>query len=200
MWRALMLRKLLERTLKRSSPSILFFWILSFSAINLIGLPQALSSDCPSCASFGVQRSPSKKEAPPFSLKRLGGSTSSLADLRGKSALLFFWGSWCDACKEDIVLLEKFAREKQDQISVVTVVVDGEREKKIRQIVEKYKMKLPVLMVLKENVIDTYEVRMVPMVVVIDRDGFLLGRIIGQRDWTKPQAWSAIRELCELGP
>ena len=80
----------------------------------------------------------------------------------------------------------------------MTVVVDGEREKKIRQIVEKVKITLPVLMVLKEKVIDTYEVRMIPMVVVINQEGFMVGKIVGQRDWSKPEAWSVIKELCGL--
>ncbi len=185
---------------KRVCLLFLSLWILSlFIPVPSLWVPRAFSSDCPSCSSFGVQRPPVKKEAPAFSLKRLGdGSSSSLSALRGKPALLFFWGTWCDACKEDIVLLEKFAQGKQNQVSIVTIVVDGEREKKTRQIVEKYKVKLPVLLVVKEKVIDTYEVRMIPMVVVVDQEGFVLGRIIGQRDWTKPEAWSAIQELCGL--
>lgn len=179
-------------------------WTLLIVAFSVVSLWTAATpflgaaSECPPCSSFGVQRPPAKKEAPPFSLKRLDGPSTSLASFRGKPILLFFWGSWCDSCKEDMVLLEKFAEEKQDQVSVVTIVVDGEREKRIRQIVKKFKFKLPVLMVLKENVIDTYEVRMVPMVVVVDSDGSFLGKIIGQRDWTKPEAWAAIRELCAL--
>ena len=156
------------------------------------------SADCPSCASFGVQRFPAKKEAPPFSLRNLDGSRNSLAALRGKPVLLFFWGSWCDSCKEDMLLLQKFAEGKTDRISIFTIVVDGEREKRIRQIVDKLKITLPVLMILKENVIDTYEIRMVPMVAVINQEGSLVGKIIGQRDWCKPEAWSVVKELCGL--
>ena len=177
------------------------FWTASFFMASVSFLWAAATpspSDCPSCSSFGVQRFPANKEAPPFTLKRLDGGSMTLSACRGKPVVLFFWGTWCEACKEDIVLFEKLAEGKKDQISIFTVVVDGEREKRIRQIVEKVKITLPVLMLLKEKVIDTYEVRMIPMVVVINQEGFMVGKIVGQRDWSKPEAWSVIKELCGL--
>jgi thiol-disulfide isomerase/thioredoxin len=121
-----------------------------------------------------------------------------LSQFKGKSLLLFFWGTWCDACKEDIVLLEKFAQQAKDRVTVVTVVVDGEREKRARQIVSKLNLTLPVLLICKENVIDTYEVRMIPMGVFVDQGGFLLGKTMGQRDWSGPAAWSVTKELFKL--
>jgi peroxiredoxin len=171
--------------------------LVSF-AIPSLRSPRAAEAPCPSCPSFGVQRFPDNKEAPPFSLKSLEGNMCSLTDLRGKPVLLFFWGSWCDACKEDIVLLEKFAQGKKDQFTTITIVVDGEREKKIRKIKKDYKLTLPVLLILKEKVIDTYEIRMVPQVVFISREGCMLGKAIGQRDWSKPEAWSTVKELFGL--
>ena len=177
------------------------FWTASFFMPSVFPV-WAAAPPSPSvsqiCESFGVQRFPAKKEAPPFTLRRLDGGSTTLSESRGKPVVLFFWGSWCESCKEDIVLFEKLAEGKKDQVSIFTVVVDGEREKRIRQIVEKYKITLPVLMVLKENVIDTYEVRMIPMVVVIDSEGCLAGKIIGQRDWSKPEAWTVIKELTGL--
>ncbi len=172
--------------------------VLASFPIPSLRSPQAAETPCLSCPSFGVQRFPDNKEAPPFSLKNLEGNVCSLADLRGKPVLLFFWGSWCESCKEDIVLLEKFAQSKKDQFTTITIVVDGEREKKIRKIQKEYKLTLPVLLILKEKVIDTYEIRMVPQAVFISRDGSILGKAVGQRDWSKPEAWAAVKELFGL--
>jgi len=155
-------------------------------------------SDCPSCPSFGVQRFPEKKEAPPFTLKSLDGNSVALSQFKGKPVLLFFWGTWCEACKEDIVLLEKFAERTKDCLTVVTVVVDGEREKRARQIVSKLKLTLPVLLICKEDVIDTYEVRMIPTAVLVDHGGSIIGKTVGQRDWSAPAAWSVAKELLKL--
>jgi thiol-disulfide isomerase/thioredoxin len=173
-----------------------FFFASSVSPLWAAATPS--STDCPSCNSFGVQRPTAMKAAPPFALKGLDGTSTSLAALRGKPVLLFFWGTWCESCKEDILLLQKFAEGKKDQVSIITIVVDGEREKRARQIVDKLKITLPVLMILKEKVIDTYEIRMIPMAVVINQEGLLMGKIIGERDWQKPEAWCVVKELCNL--
>jgi len=50
--------------------------------------------ECPSCNSFGVQRSQEKKEAPAFSLKGLDGNQVSLSDFRGKPVFIVFWATW----------------------------------------------------------------------------------------------------------
>jgi cytochrome oxidase Cu insertion factor (SCO1/SenC/PrrC family) len=50
--------------------------------------------ECPSCNSFGIQRSQEKKEAPTFSLKSLDGNQVSLSDFRGKPVLITFWATW----------------------------------------------------------------------------------------------------------
>ena len=155
-------------------------------------------AECPSCEDFGMQLFPGKKEAPPFTLKSMDGTQVTLDQLRGKPVILFFWGTWCDSCKEDIVLIQKFAEGKRDLITFYTVVVDGEREKRAQQIMAKLKVNLPSLLIYKEKVIDAYEIRMIPTTYVIDQDGFLLGRSIGPRDWSKPQAWSAVKEILSI--
>jgi len=63
---------------------------------------------------------------------------------------------------------------------------------------EKLKVTLPSLLIYKEKVIDTYEIRMIPTVYLIDREGFLAGRSVGPRDWAKPLAWSAVREVLNI--
>ena len=164
---------------------------------NIFFVPPA-RSDSPACESFGIMRFPEKKEAPAFSLKSLGGNTVSLSDLRGKPVILFFWGSWCIACKEDIALLQKFAEGKKDYITILTIAVDGEREKRVRGIIKDNKVTLPVLLVLKENVIKNYGINAIPVTYLISAEGFIAGKILGQRDWSAPDAWSAIKEVFHL--
>ncbi len=50
--------------------------------------------ECPSCDSFGIQRSQEKKESPAFSLKGLDGKQVSLSDFKGKPVLVVFWATW----------------------------------------------------------------------------------------------------------
>ncbi len=175
-----------------------FLLFLSGMSLILAAPPWAgavTPAECPSCEDFGMQLFPAKKEAPPFTLKSLDGTQVTLDQLKGKPLLLFFWGTWCESCKDEMGPFQKFTEGKRDLITIYTVVVDGEREKRARQILEKLKVNLPTLLIYKEKVIDTYEIRMIPTTYVIDSNGFLLGKGVGPRDWSKPQAWSAIKEL-----
>jgi len=155
--------------------------------------------ECPSCNSFGVQRFQERKEAPAFSLKSLDGNQVSLSDFRGKPVLITFWATWCTCCKEELPLLEKFSVGKKDQLTILLIAIDGERKRKVQQIVNKNKITLPVLLLLREKVMDHYMVRgWVPQTFLIDREGMLVGKIVGQRDWCSAEAWSCMKELFSL--
>ena len=170
---------------------------IGFGVLTILPL-QAKETSSSSCDSFGVQRSEGKKEAPLFSLKDLNGKQVSLSDYKGKPLLLFFWGSFCEACKEDIVLLEKFFKGKKDQFEILTLAIDGGKEKRVKSIVKKKKVTLPVLLDIKEKTARAYGVRMVPTAFLINREGGMEGKIVGPRDWSSSEASSAIKELLNL--
>ena len=155
----------------------------------------ATPPDCPSCASFGVQRFQEKKEAPSFSLKDLDGNQITLSALKGKPILMIFFASWCPGCKEEIPLFEKFSIGKRGPLTILALAVDGEKEKRVKRFVKELKITLPVLLDVKEKVARTYGVRMVPTTFFVDGEGLMVGMIMGQRDWSTPTAWSAIKEL-----
>ncbi len=153
----------------------------------------------PSCNSFGVQRFQDKKEAPGFTLNGLDGKRINLSDYKGKPVLITFWATWCDSCKEELPILEKFWIGKKDQLALLLITIDGERKKTVQKIVDQNKLTLPVLLLLKEKYMDQYGVRgWVPQTFLIDREGMLVGKTVGQRDWSSPEAWSCIKELFSL--
>lgn len=183
----------------------LLSWIGIGTAVLLIPFLQAgraaspSQSECPSCNSFGVQKFPKGKRAPAFSLKSLNGKEVSLSDFKGKPVLITFWATWCDSCKEEIPVLEKFSVGKRDQLTILLIAIDGERKETVQKIVSQNKITLPVLLLLKERVMDQYGVRgWIPLTFLVDQEGMLAGKIIGQRDWDTPEAWSCLKELFEL--
>jgi peroxiredoxin len=160
--------------------------------------PRSEQGDYPSCASFGVQRLLVKEKAPPFSLKTADGNEISLNDLEGRPALLIFWASWCGSCKEEIPVFDRCFFVKRSQLTILTVAIDGESEKRIQRFVKKHQITLPVLLDRRERVARSYGVRMVPTVFLIDGEGFIVGKIVGERDWSLPEAWLAAKELLYL--
>ena len=148
--------------------------------------------------SFGIQRFREKREAPPFSLKTLQGNQITLADLKGKPTLLTFWASYCGSCKEEMPVIEKFSAGKRDDLNIFTMVIDGENVKRVQRFVKGSKITLPVILDIKERVARSYGVRMVPTTFLIDRDGIILGMIVGERDWSLPEVWPTLKEVFNL--
>ncbi len=157
------------------------------------------ASEYPSCDSFGIQKIPKGKKAPAFSLKSLNGGEVSLGDFKGRPVLITFWATWCTSCKEEIPVLEKFSVGKKDQLAILLIAIDGERKGTVQEIVSQNKITLPVLLLLKEKVMDQYGVRgWIPLTFLVDQEGMLVGKIVGQRDWDTPEAWSCLKQLFGL--
>jgi peroxiredoxin len=173
--------------------------IMLLPCLRVVRAASPSQPECLSCNSFGVQRFQEKKEAPPFSLNNLDGKKINLSDFRGKPVLITFWATWCDSCKEELPILEKFSGGKKDQLTVLMITIDGERKRAAQQIINENKITLPVLLLLKEKCMDQYGVRgWVPQTYLVDQEGMLVGKIIGQRDWSSPEAWSCMKELFSL--
>lgn len=174
---------------------VVFFFAIPYAKDQ----PPPSTNNSSACESFGIQRFEKKQEAIPFSLNDLNGNRVSFNDVKGKPILLFFWASWCTSCKEDIVLLEKFYEGKSDQLTILTMVIDGERKEKVKRLVKQYKITLPVLLILKEKIMDHYAISgWVPVVIFIDGEGMIVGKTVGQRDWSSPEAWAAVKEIFSL--
>lgn len=156
----------------------------------------ALGQSDPS--SFDIQRFREKREALPFSLKRLGGNQVALSDFRGKPVMLTFWATWCGSCTDEIPVIEKFSAGKRDELTFLTAAIDGEREQKIERFVKRKGITLPVLLDVKERLARTYGVTMIPTTFFIDREGFIIGMVRGERDWSSGDVWPAIKNLFYL--
>jgi thiol-disulfide isomerase/thioredoxin len=155
--------------------------------------------DSSACDTFGIQRFEEKKIAPPFTLKSLEGNTVALSDFKGKPLLLTFWATWCPTCREELPLLEKLSHGKRDQLAILLIAIDGEREKKARKIIQESKITLPVALLLKEKTMDSYGIKgWIPITILIDATGLIVGKTVGAKDWSSPEAWSAIKEIFSL--
>src|SRR2546423_9550282 len=63
----------------------------------------------------------SRQKAPPLPPTPLTGRAISLADLRGKPALINFWASWCGPCRKEAPELRRFSRTLHGSARLVGV-------------------------------------------------------------------------------
>ena len=124
----------------------------------------------------GIDQSLAKGEreaAPGFDLPRLGGgSQRTLADYRGRVVVLNFWGSWCDPCRSESPLLERWHKRisRGGKGTVLGVdVLDNTPD--AQAFVRRYGLTFDQVKDSEDGLRPKYGVSGVPETVVIDRRG-----------------------------
>lgn len=134
--------------------------------------------------------------APDFTLKDLDGQTISLKALKGKVVFLNFWATNCPPCIAEIPDLNSLSREYKSSGLVVLGVSIDPTEKPVREMVKKLKVEYPVMMDSSRDIyFDTYGLFGLPVTVLIDRNGIIKEKIVGQFDWLAPQGRGKIQNL-----
>lgn len=122
--------------------------------------------------------------APSFELARLGGGKTALSELKGKVFLINFWATWCEACiveMPSIVQLWKSFREKG--LEVISVSVDEKPEGVVPPFAKKLGMEFPLYVDEGTQLSNLFDVRAIPITVIIDRHRNVLLIESGERDW-----------------
>jgi len=113
-----------------------------------------------------------------FDLDRLGGGRMTLADLRGKVALLNFWASWCGPCRVEMPSLDSLRREISDSDFVFVAVNEDVDPSKAQGFVRELKLDFPVLLG-RGRLRDRYHYLGLPFTVLLDREGKVVQRWLG---------------------
>jgi hypothetical protein len=84
-------------------------------------------------------------------------------------------------------------------LTILLITIDGERKRAAQKVINQNKITPPVLLLLKEKTMDQYGVSGgMPQTYLVDQEGMLVGKIIGPRKWSSPEAWSCLKELFGL--
>ena len=138
------------------------------------------------------------KKAPDFSLNDLNSKKIGLRQFKGKIILLNFWATWCGPCKEEMRYLEVLHQQfKEKNFVLLTISVDYEGLKPVKEFINKHDYTFPVLLDPNCETLDLFEVKGIPTTFLIDKKGKMLGKAIGPRDWKSPEVISLINILIE---
>jgi peroxiredoxin len=147
-------------------------------------------------AGFWLATHRGPKIAPDFAVADLQGRTVRLSALRGKVVVLNLWTTWCAPCVAEMPSMERlyhmFAGE---DLALVAVSQDEEGRRAVEPFVEKMRLTFPVFLDPEHQVGERYGVWGYPETFVIDRNGFVVERVIGPRDWASPESVAALRTL-----
>jgi peroxiredoxin len=131
---------------------------------------------------FGV--GPLSGEPSPVALPDLAGQRVALESQRGRVVMLYFWATWCPYCTREMPsTIETIHRELRDQGLTILAINLGEPRAVVAPWVEQRHLSFPVLLDEHGAVSGAYRIRGTPTVILVDRQGRLLGRTVGSREW-----------------
>jgi peroxiredoxin len=133
--------------------------------------------------------------APAFSLPDLSGKMVDSKSLAGKIAVLSFGATWCSSCTSELKSLENLQARFPKDLVVYFVALDGRGDKDVKPYLEKHGSKIRTLFDPKMAVAREHGVRWLPVTVVRDRKGVIVGRAIGPREWDGKEALEFIQPL-----
>jgi len=138
-----------------------------------------------------------KAPAPDFTLKNAGGGTVTLRDLKGKVVFLNFWATWCPSCNLEMPAMERLHNDFGDRGFVVLAVNFQEEPGDVEAYLKRHELTFTILLDPNSEVFQIYRAWSLPTTFVIDKNGEMIGRIIGYRDWDSDSTRALFRKLLE---
>ena len=175
--------------------SRIFLIALIIIGVGIIALLQAKDSYRNRAQNSWLQKG---SPAPDFTLPDLKGTLVGLADFRGKVVLLNIWATWCLPCVEEMPSMEKLHRELQgEDFIILAVSIDNTGADAVIPFVEKHGLSFTVLVDNKASLKSLFQATGVPESIIIDKDGIILEKVIGARNWASSEILGYFRSLIQ---
>jgi thiol-disulfide isomerase/thioredoxin len=133
-------------------------------------------------------------------LRGLNGPARQLSAYRGKPLLINVWASWCGPCRDEMKSLERLAwHDWATHFNIIGISTDDYPDQAraflkftnatISQFIDSH--------LVMENMLGASQL---PLTVFVDRNGRVLRKIYGAKEWDGPEALRIIGEAFRLTP
>ncbi len=131
-----------------------------------------------------------KPAAPPVTFVSLQGEKITTADLRGKVVLVNFWATDCATCiKEMPDIVATYNKYRAQGFETIAVAMKHDPPNYVLNYTEKNKLPFKVALDQMGALAKAFgEVKLTPTTFIIDRQGRLVMRILGEPDFAKLHA------------
>ena len=124
------------------------------------------------------------------------GRPAQIAPVPGKVLLVNIWASWCDACRTDLPLLERFHKTASHQAAVAAVSIDTDERRRVKSYLDKLSIRsLPVYLDPEGKLAGNAAKGTAPLLIygmpltyLITPSGRIAGYMAGVADWLAPDA------------
>ncbi len=169
--------------------------IISFVLISLLLSDAALAmSRRPNLEIRPEQMSP----AIDFSLLDLDGNVVSLSNYLGKIVLLNFWRVGCSSCRDQMPYMQRLYNElKGEAFEILAVSIDKRESSLVKKFIQENGYTFKVLLDPRREVASQYGILWIPTTFIIDKNGMILSKVIGPRDWVQKSVIAEFRKLIQ---
>ena len=168
---------------------IFVFSLLTVLVSSLAGCSSPPTGNSPSVNSVASNSEPQKKnsEFPPIAekvaqaqMKNLDGTTSKVADMKGKVLLLNMWATWCGPCRGEMPALVKMQDEHREKgFEIIWLNTDdGDTKEMIDKFAAEMKLNYKLVWAPTEMQAALLKISNfggIPQSFIVDRDGKLRG-------------------------
>lgn len=127
-----------------------------------------------------------KKQAPELTFNTIEGKKITMSSLKGQIVLVNFWATDCPGCIAEMPkLVETYNTYHAKGLEIIAVAMPTDPISQVQNYAQKNKLPFPVVHD-GDGEITTHfdDVRLTPTTFMIDQQGHLMGKIIGEMDFT----------------
>jgi peroxiredoxin len=141
-----------------------------------------------------------RRPAPDFALPSLDGKMVSLSDYKGHVVLVNIWATWCPPCVDEMPSMENLYKEfKDENFEILAVSIDALGANAVRPFMKKYNLSFPALLDPEATIKTLYQTTGVPESFIVNKEGILVEKVIGPRNWAAPEVVRYFRDLIRSG-
>lgn len=129
------------------------------------------------------------KRAPDFAAIRLtqGDTIQFREQYAGSVTLVNIWATYCIPCRTEMPAIEKLYQQLGPKgLKVVAISIDEGNGENVRDFVKEYGLSFDVLRDPAGTIQTLYQTTGVPETFLLDRDGIIVKKVIGEHPWSSP--------------
>ena len=168
--------------------------------VRSIALVLGLVAGAYALVKFGNRPRPVEvgQSAPRFSAVNLktGDTVSMQGVYRGKVVLVNLWATWCVPCRKEMPAMEQLYKELGPKgFKIAAVSVDEGDTKDVLAFAEEFGLTFDILHDGDGSVQKAFQTIMFPESFLIDQDGIIVKKIIGEHPWSSDASRQTIAQL-----
>jgi thiol-disulfide isomerase/thioredoxin len=125
-------------------------------------------------------------------MQGLSGPSRKLSEYRGKPLIINVWASWCGPCRDEMASLERLSRHKGGKQFTVIGISTDDYPNAAKAFLQKSKTSFSHFIdnqLFLENMLGANRL---PLTLLIDEQGRVLGKYYGAKPWDSPEALEVI--------